>query len=697
MTATGSIDERLRSARLESFVGRERELDVLARCLDEDGPAVTFVHGVGGIGKSALLGAFETRLLQRGVRVLKLDGRGVEPTPRGLLAALGTELRAELASVPAAAAALSALPGTTVLAIDHYELLRLVDSWVRRELVPALPSSARVLLAGRSAPVGAWVSWQALIRTLRLAPLDEAAAQRLLEQLRVPASDIPRIQRFAQGHPLALELAAAAALERPELPLAQLESRRVVEELVRVYLEDVREPETRATLEAASVVRRATRPLLVAMLGKEAGERAVERLRELSFVEQAPDGLAVDRSVRQALDEALRALDPERHHELRRAAWECLRRELPALGRAQSWRYIADILFLLEHASIREAFFPSGDHLFAIEHALPEDADAIVSITERFDSPAGARALEAWWRHAPDAFHVARDRDGRVCAYYLLAWAAQLDDGICAQDPVAARWRLHLTTTGIPLGDQVLLSRRMLARDSGEAPSDVRAACWLDIKRTYLENPSARRLYLATAEPRFSYPALSQLGFEWLRPLSIPALARDARSVETFTLDFGPRGISGWIERLLDAQLARAAPHPPRAADPNGSAPSDSATMDPGSDGGAPAQPCAVAPCRLDLDARELVVEEARVRLTPREFGLLRYLCEHPGRVVERDELLREVWQQPFGGSNVVDAAVRSLRRKLGDYATSIETIVGFGYRFNGFRAAPAAPGEHGA
>jgi DNA-binding response OmpR family regulator len=65
---------------------------------------------------------------------------------------------------------------------------------------------------------------------------------------------------------------------------------------------------------------------------------------------------------------------------------------------------------------------------------------------------------------------------------------------------------------------------------------------------------------------------------------------------------------------------------------------------------------------------------------------VLQHLSSHPDRVVGRDELLREVWRQQFGGSNVVDAVVRSLRKKLGPYAGAIATITGHGYRF-------AAPG----
>jgi len=90
--------------------------------------------------------------------------------------------------------------------------------------------------------------------------------------------------------------------------------------------------------------------------------------------------------------------------------------------------------------------------------------------------------------------------------------------------------------------------------------------------------------------------------------------------------------------------------------------------------------------CRFDRDGRCLWLDGQRVDLTPLEFGMLARLMEQTGQVVSRDDLLENVWKQPYAGSNVVDAVVRSTRRKLGRFAASVETVVGHGYRFEGFR-----------
>ena len=78
-----------------------------------------------------------------------------------------------------------------------------------------------------------------------------------------------------------------------------------------------------------------------------------------------------------------------------------------------------------------------------------------------------------------------------------------------------------------------------------------------------------------------------------------------------------------------------------------------------------------------------VAVNGAPVRLTRREFELLRYLVENKNRVISRDRLLERVWgYDRFVETRSVDVHVGRLRGKLGDAAGQIETVVGLGYRF---------------
>ncbi len=70
--------------------------------------------------------------------------------------------------------------------------------------------------------------------------------------------------------------------------------------------------------------------------------------------------------------------------------------------------------------------------------------------------------------------------------------------------------------------------------------------------------------------------------------------------------------------------------------------------------------------------------------LTYKEFELLRFLAQHPGRVFTREQLLSEGWGYDyFGGTRTVDVHIRRLRAKLGDLEALIGTVRNVGYRFN--------------
>ena len=92
--------------------------------------------------------------------------------------------------------------------------------------------------------------------------------------------------------------------------------------------------------------------------------------------------------------------------------------------------------------------------------------------------------------------------------------------------------------------------------------------------------------------------------------------------------------------------------------------------------------------CRLDEANREMVLNGQRRPTTRLEYAVMLTLIQAKGRVVTRDEMLAEIWNTPFAGSNKVDAVVGSLRKKLGPFAASIETVTGHGYRFREWKKA---------
>ena len=87
-------------------------------------------------------------------------------------------------------------------------------------------------------------------------------------------------------------------------------------------------------------------------------------------------------------------------------------------------------------------------------------------------------------------------------------------------------------------------------------------------------------------------------------------------------------------------------------------------------------------------DKEHLVtVNGEKVVLTFKEFEILKLFMQSPGIVFSRDKLLSEVWGVDYlGESRTVDMHIKTLRHKLGDAGSLIETVIGVGYKMEGKR-----------
>jgi DNA-binding response OmpR family regulator len=125
--------------------------------------------------------------------------------------------------------------------------------------------------------------------------------------------------------------------------------------------------------------------------------------------------------------------------------------------------------------------------------------------------------------------------------------------------------------------------------------------------------------------------------------------------MQAAVLDMGSGSVDGWLLRLAAEELGI-----PRATD------------------------------LLDHAKRALHVDGALTPLTRREFDVMAYLVAREGDTVSRDNLIQDIWGLRIDpGSNVVDAVVASLRRKLGGRSGAIETARGFGYVYRAMTDPP--------
>jgi two-component system, OmpR family, response regulator len=93
--------------------------------------------------------------------------------------------------------------------------------------------------------------------------------------------------------------------------------------------------------------------------------------------------------------------------------------------------------------------------------------------------------------------------------------------------------------------------------------------------------------------------------------------------------------------------------------------------------------PAAAPVIEVDRSTRRALVSGSPVELSYREFELLAFLAEHPGRVFDRRHLLSSVWGGAEVGSRTIDVHVRRLRVKLGAEAGRLTTIRNVGYRLD--------------
>jgi len=88
-------------------------------------------------------------------------------------------------------------------------------------------------------------------------------------------------------------------------------------------------------------------------------------------------------------------------------------------------------------------------------------------------------------------------------------------------------------------------------------------------------------------------------------------------------------------------------------------------------------------PLQFDFHGRSVHVDGRKLTLTQKEFELLYFLAKNKGKVFTRSQLLDQIWGQTYEGSErTVDTHIKTIRIKLKEYGSLIETVWGLGYKF---------------
>lgn len=531
------------SAMAQDLAGYAAELDArrhvtnptLSRAVEEllepgSRTRILFLHGPGGIGKSAALRDLGRRAVARGFRVARLDGRE-------LGVATGTELSLEQVSETHDAVPL-------LLLVDEADALGAGIHVLGRAL-GRLPDSARVVIAGRRPPTDRWLPdpLEGLVHHLRVAPLPPSAAEELL--CRHGVDDPARratIVTWAMGSPLALVLAATGSGDVSAFDPDRSEDlvRRLAGSVLGSSLDGV----DRELLEVAALTWAVDEAMLADVLPGRDPTQSFETLTALTVVEQRGPRATLHPLLARAVAERLEVQDPFRFSTLVLRIASVLRDRALA-GDPAALPELAD---LIRDPVMRQGLGPALSDSYYADRIRPGDHDGI---------RAALGGGDAFWdavRPLLDRGHAVRDRaDQCVAVAIAFPTGSPLDPTNPLTGPVAA----HVAEAGIAEAS-VLTPVQLTVIGDGRQEEVTRFRNAVALQRCGVPNP---RFDLVNEigwsdEER---DVMHQYGYA-----EVTGLRRQVgnHEVRTWLADSGPEGFIGLVFRAVAAEQGADLPAP---------------------------------------------------------------------------------------------------------------------------------------
>ncbi len=524
------------------LVGREVELVALAAA--RRGARLVYVHGAGGVGKSTLLKAFAATCEH-----VRIDGRDIECVPSALLRSLA----AALGDADADPIALLRSREPCVVMIDSYEQLSDLDRWVRETMLPTLPATTLLVLAGRNAPSPEWrgeSDWGASLRALAVKNLTPENARELLVSRGVPPRLHAAALGFTHGHPLAVCLVADLIARNPDATFAPKATPEIVQALLSRFVKSIDDESQQVALDACSVLRATNESLLGALLGVADARALFRWLSNLSFIELGPDGLFPHDIAREALFQDLKWRNPERLGQLMERASAFLAAQLRERTGREGLRLANDLLYIHSHHPVIGSFTPwRGAAGVVIDTAGAADRAGIVDIVARHEGRTSAVIAARWLDRDPRDAVIVRDAGSAPAGVALNIRLDRVKQADLAGDPIAQQAARYVAERRKPgVTEAVLLTRFLMTRDAYQDHSPIQSILGSQSMRLYLTTPELGWTFTCMADPeRWQELLAAAFGARLLPPIEV-----DGRRYGLFWhcfRDHTPTAWLGWLAR----------------------------------------------------------------------------------------------------------------------------------------------------
>lgn len=548
----GTVADRLAASRRGALVGRADELVVLRSFLDDEQHVLAYLHGPGGVGKSTVLdvlaGEAERPLLQ-------VDCGDLDPSVDAVLTATG------------------ALPPDGLLVLDRFEVLEGLAPWFWRSLVPTLPDSAKVVVAGRRPPPDGWLQDPAfhdcgLVLPLRnLAPVDAATLAR--SRGVADEGQVARLVKATHGHPLALVIATDASTEAPARGGSGvlLDHPDAAARLLGRFLDEGITPLQREALHVCGHARRVDRALLRQVLDLDgpAADTVLAWLRQRPYAESRPDGLTLHDVVKDALDRDLRWRDREAFRRLHVRIREVLLERMATAAEGEQHRCALDLVHLHRGNSAAQDLYALDDHAALVARPLRvEDAAELSWLARTLEEHEHRGAAAAWWAEQPTVrWTVFEDPLGLPAGAQVTLRLDALPDDVERHDPLAPHLLAAVRRLRPPEPGELVLNHTFApgSDDPAALPPliDQMAATSLRQWRA----PALGWVVFGTEHPERYSPVWSYIGFE-----DIGSVVVAGHAYAIWARDFGRSPFHEWYAAMADVEIDDTGSVPPPVTSP---------------------------------------------------------------------------------------------------------------------------------